>query len=164
MDLTPYYESYANTYRLGVFTVIFAFIVIGFLIMRTLLDKSEKCRPVWRRVVYCLGYLLIFASVLGHLFFGGMLGMKQDVDEGTIYGYEGEFEIVELKPGLYKKAVFSINGEDICLKYFDGEGKYEYDPESIQPGTYTGKLVYGKHTAEVIYVEIIPPDGENHDP
>ena len=163
MDLTPYYEYYMTTYKWGVIAVIFSFIAVVFCIVSTVRDKSEECRPVWKKVVYSLGYLLIHVFVFCWSLSGGLYQMKQDVNEGTICGFEGEFEIVEVISGFRKEAVFRINGEEITLRYYDEKDDW-YDAELIQPGKYMGKLVYGEHTAKVICAEIYPLDGEAQAP
>jgi len=93
---------------------------------------------------------LIFVTILVYYYFGAYLA-KQDIDQKTIYGYEGGFEITEISQGIYKKAVFLIDGKEISLKYFEDDG-YEFD--QIKVGKHKGKIVYAEHVAKVLYIEI----------
>ena len=94
--------------------------------------------------------LLIFLIILDVYFHGPYL-CKKDIDNQTIYGYEGDFEILEVDDRLYKKALFVINGEEHRLEYFEDD---EYDIDIIKPGKYNGKIVYAIYANEVLYIEI----------
>lgn len=155
MDLPAYYDKFQSTYNTALFAVFLTLFVVIFCCIRTIKDKSAECRPVWRKVVYCAAYMFIFCFVLW-LFFKGPYLMKKDVDQQSVYAYEGEMEIVELIPGFYRKAVFLLDGEEVCLVYSTDADDYDF--EITQPGKYTGKLIYGKNLAHVLYIEIYPPE------
>ena len=88
----------------------------------------------------------MFASVLNQFLVGPNLA-KKDIDQKTIYCYEGVFEVVETSHGIYNKATFRFDKQEITLKY----SKDEYE---IIPGTYEGKLIYAYHVAQVLYLEM----------
>ena len=95
---------------------------------------------------------VIFISIIVRFFLSAYL-CKKDVDKKTIYGYEGYFEIVETMDNILSyKAIFLINGEEICLRYFEDDNAYDFD--TIQPGEYIGKIIYAKYAAEVLDIEI----------
>lgn len=157
MDLSAYYDKFQSTYNLALFAVFFTLFVAIFCCVRTVKDKSAECRPVWRKVVYCAGYMFIFGFVLW-LFFKGPYLMKKDVEQQAIYAYEGKMEIVELVPGFYRKAVFMLDGEEVRLVYSTDSDDYDFD--ITQPGEYTGKLIYSRNLSHVLDIEIFPTEGE----
>ncbi len=53
---------------------------------------------------------------------------------------------------VYDKAIFLINGEEVCLKYSDEE---EYDFEQIKIGKYVGQIIYAKNLAQILELEIV---------
>ena len=73
---------------------------------------------------------------------------KKDVDQKTIYCYEGVFEIIETSNGIYAKAVFRFENQELTLKY----SKDDYG--EIIPGKYEGKLIYAQHLAQILYLEM----------
>ena len=146
MDLSTYYQEYESTYHAGNFMIIFALFVTIFMCVRRYRDT--KCR--WKRILFYLGYLLMFLIILDVYIKGACL-CKKDIDNQTIYGYEGDFEILEVDDRLYKKALFVINGEEHRLEYFEDD---EYDIDIIKPGKYNGKIVYAIYGNEVLYIEI----------
>ena len=150
MDLSAYYTEFKDIYNWGTFAVILALLVVIFLCFRTLKDNSQECNRIWKKALFCVGYILIFAIVLVYYFSGPYMG-KKDIDQKTIYSYEGNFEISQISQGIYNKAVFLIDGKEICLKYFEDDG---YDFDQIKTGRHEGKLVYAQHIAEVLYIEI----------
>ncbi len=150
MDVSMYYDSFQSIYNWAFFAVVFTFFAVVFCCIRTILDKSKECRPIWRKIIYCLGYMCILAVVAVYFMMGPHL-MKKDIDQQTIYGYEGEFEIIELIPGLTKKAVFLIDGEKVCLEYFTHDVDYDY--ELIEIGKYEGKIIYSKYLGEILDID-----------
>jgi hypothetical protein len=157
MDISAYYDKFQSSYNWALAAVILGIFTAVFCCVRTIIDKSDECRPIWKKVVYCIGYVLIFGFVVG-LFFRGPYLMKKDIDQQSIYAYEGEFEIVELIPGYNQKAVFLLNGEKVCLVYFSDTDDYDF--KISQPGKYTGKLIYGKNLSHVLYIEISPSESK----
>ena len=82
----------------------------------------------------------------------GWSGFSQkDIEQQTILYYDGDFEIIETSHGIYDKAVFLLNGEEICLKYSDEE---DYDFEEIKVGKYVGQIVYAKNLSLVLKLKI----------
>ena len=157
MDISAYYDKFQSSYNWALAAVILGIFTAVFCCVRTIIDKSDECRPIWKKVVYCIGHVLIFGFVVG-LFFRGPYLMKKDIDQQSIYAYEGEFEIVELIPGYNQKAVFLLNGEKVCLVYFSDTDDYDF--KISQPGKYTGKLIYGKNLSHVLYIEISPSESK----
>ena len=102
MDISAYYDKFQSSYNWALAAVILGIFTAVFCCVRTIIDKSDECRPIWKKVVYCIGYVLIFGFVVG-LFFRGPYLMKKDIDQQSIYAYEGEFEMVELIPGYNQK-------------------------------------------------------------
>lgn len=150
MDLSIYYEEFEHANIIAGIVVILAFFVTVFLCICTIREKSSYTDRVWKKVLFCVGYCLIFGSVVANYFIGPYPAQK-DIEQQTIYGYEGNFEIVQTTHGIYHKAVFLIDGEEICLKYFEDD---DYQFESVTPGVYDGKLIYAQHAAQLLYMEI----------
>ena len=73
-------------------------------------------------------YILLFVIVLSYYFRGPYL-CKKDINQKTIYAYEGVFEITETTSGIYNRAMFLIDGEELYLQYFEDDeyGYWEYD-------------------------------------
>ena len=147
MDLSEYYKEFQTTYVLGIVVVLFGFFVVSFIGIRTIRDKKEK---VIEKIINCTMLIIILALVLS-MFFRGPFLYKKDIDQKTIYYYEGDFDILSTSHGKYNKATFSIENENITIKYFEDEN---YDFDSITPGSYEGKLVYAQNSAIVLYIEI----------
>lgn len=147
MNLSTYYQEFETIHTIAVLVVCLAFVATLFVGIRSICDKTESTK---KKIVNCVLLLVIFCSVSIYYFLGPYLG-KQDVEQGTIYCHEGNFEIVETTKGLYHRAEFILDGERVSLKYFPEDG---YDFEMIVPGKYEGKLVYAQHLGEVLFVEI----------
>lgn len=146
MNLPKYYEEFQTVYILGNIVIILMFIATVFLFVRRKVDTKS----IGERVVLYIIYALLFIIVSSYYFRGPYL-CKKDIDQGTIYGYEGNFEIVETTNGIYNKAVFIIDGQKICLKYFKDDG---YDFDALQPGEYDGRIIYAYHASKVLDIEI----------
>ena len=147
MDLSEYYKEYQTTYVLGIVVVLFAFFVVSFIGIRLIRNEEETVKV---KLICCIMLTVIFASIVTRFFMGPFL-YKKDVDQKTIYYYEGDFDILSTSHRIYNKATFSIENENITLKYFEDEN---YDFDSITPGSYEGKLVYAQNSAIVLYIEI----------
>ncbi len=150
MDLYSYYKDFEITFAISLVAVILALFAVIFCCIRTLKDKNRECNAPYKKVLFCLGYSLIFFIVLGYYLQGPYL-YKMDVDEKTICGYEGTFEITKIDDGIYNYAVFVMDDKEIRLKFFSDDG---YDTEKITIGKHKGKLIYATHAAEVLYIEI----------
>ena len=150
MDLSKYYKEFESTYRIAIVALILMFLVTIFVCVRRIKDNSKECNRIWKKVLFCIGYISLFMVVLGYYFSGPYLA-KRDTDQKTIYYYEGDFDILSTSHRIYNKATFSIENENITLKYFEDEN---YDFDSITPGSYEGKLVYAQNAATVLYIEI----------
>ena len=146
MDLSTYYEEFQSTYNLAIFVLCFALFVVVFIAIRSIKDKKESTK---KKIANCVLLILIFAFVLNSFIVGPMLA-KKDIEEKTIYYYEGVFEITETSHGISHKATFSFNGQEVTLKY--SKDDLEYD--SLVPGIYEGKLIYAHYLAQVLYLEM----------
>lgn len=146
MDLSKYYEDFQLTYNISIFSLCLTIFAVVFIGVRSLRDKKETLK---KKIVNWGLLLLIFSSVLTNFMLGPYLA-KKDIDQKTIYCYEGIFEIVETSNGIYNKAVFSFENQEITLKYSENETAYD----AIKPGKYEGKLVYAQHVAQVVDLEI----------
>ena len=98
MDLSTYYQEYESVYHAGNVMIILAVFVTIFLCVRRYRDT--KCR--WKRIMFYIAYLFLFLIFLD-VYINGAYLCKKDIDNQTIYGYEGEFEILEVDDRLYKK-------------------------------------------------------------
>ena len=148
MDLTEFYEEFQSTYNLALIALCLAIFAVLFVGIRRIINKKESLKTkitVWIILVF------MFASVL-NLFLTGPALAKRDIEQQTILCYEGKFEIIETSHGIYDKAVFLINGEEVCLKYSDEE---DYDFEQIKIGKYEGQIVYAKNLAQILELEIV---------
>ena len=148
MDLTEYYEEFQSIYNLAVIALCLAIFAVLFVGIRRIINKEESLKTkitVWIILVF------MFASVL-NLFLTGPALAKKDIEQQTILCYEGEFEIIETSHRIYDKAIFLINGEEVCLKYSDEE---EYDFEQIKIGKYVGQIIYAKNLAQILELEIV---------
>ena len=146
MDLSTYYEEFQFTYNLAIVALCLAFFVVIFVGVRSIRDKKESLK---KKIANCVLLLLIFASVLIQFLLGPSLA-KKDIEEKTIYCYEGVFEITEISYGIYYKATFLIDEQEITLKYSKDEPEYD----SIKLGKYEGKLIYAHHLAQVLCLEM----------
>ena len=153
MDLSTYYKDFQLTYNLSVFVIVIAFFVVVFIGVRSLKDKKET---VIKKIVNCTLLVLIFSLVLIKFISGPCL-LKKDIDEKTIYCFEGYFEIVETSQGIYNKATFLFDDREITLKYSKNETEYDV----IKPGKYEGKLVYAHHSAQIVDLKVIDKIGDN---
>jgi len=143
MDLSEYYEYFQSTYNISIFALCLTIFVVIFIGVRSLKDKKETMRKKFLNLALLF---LIFASVLTYFMTGPYL-VKKDIEQNTIYCYEGDFEIVETSHGIYSKATFRFENREITLKY-------STDDDIIKPGRYEGKLVYAQHLAQVVDLEI----------
>ena len=142
MDLSAYYEEQQTICILGTATLCLTIFAVIFIGVRRIIDKKDTLKT---KITVWVILLLMFASVLGSFLEGPFLA-KKDIEQKTIYGYEGVFEIVEVSNGFWDKAVFRFDNQEITLKY--GENEY-----SIAPGKYNGKLVYGQHMGQILYLD-----------
>lgn len=144
MDLSTYYEDFQTTYNLAVFALCLTVFAVLFVGIRRIINKEETMRT---KIIVWIILIIMFASVL-NLFLTGPNLAKKDVEQKTIYCYEGVFEIVETSHGIYDKATFRFNNQEITLKY--SEDEYE----EIVPGKYAGKLIYAQHLAQILYLDM----------
>jgi len=147
MDFTEYYEEFQSTYNLAVITLCLAIFAVLFVGIRRIINKKESLKT---KITAWIILVLMFASVL-NMFLTGPALAKKDIEQQTILYYDGEFEIIETSHGIYDKAVFLLNGEEICLKYSDEE---DYDFEQIKVGKYVGQIVYAKNLSLVLKLKI----------
>lgn len=147
MDLSTYYEDFQFTYNLAIFALCLTSFIVIFVGVCRLKDKNES---TIKKIIECMLLVIIFASVLVRFMLGPNLA-KKDIEQKTIYYFEGFFEITEISNGIYDKAVFLIDGKEICLRYFDND---RYDFDQIKVGKYEGKLIYAQYLAEVLNLEI----------
>lgn len=147
MDFTEYYEEFQSTYNLAVITLCLAIFAVLFVGIRRIINKKESLKT---KITVWIILVLMFASVL-NMFLAGPALAKKDIEQQTILYYDGEFEIIETSQGIYDKAVFLLNGEEICLKYSDEE---DYDFEQIKVGKYVGQIVYAKNLSLVLKLKI----------
>ena len=144
MDLSTYYEDFQTTYNLAVFALCLTIFAVLFVGIRRIINKEETTRT---KIIVWIILIIVFASVL-NLFLTGPCLAKKDIEQKTIYYYEGVFEIVETSHSIYDKATFRFNNQEITLKY--SEDEYE----EILPGEYDGKLIYAQHLAQILYLDI----------
>ena len=147
MDLSTYYEDFQTTYNLSIIALCLTIFAVVFIGVRSLRDKNES---VTHKIVNFVLLIIIFVSVLTQFLLGPHLA-KKDIEQKTICYFEGSFEITEISNELYNKAVFLIEGSEICLKYSDKDG---YNFEQIKVGKYEGKIIYAQHVAQVLDLEI----------
>ena len=153
MDLSIYYEEFQTVYGMGNFAVILMLCTTIFLCVRRVRDfinKDEYCNRVWKVAVLSVTYVFLFLVILCYYFRGPYL-CKKDIDQKTIYGYEGSFEIIETTEGIYDRATILIDGEEISLNYFENN---DYEVDLVKPGEYEGKLIYAQHSSKILYIEI----------
>ena len=148
MDLSEYYEYFQSTYNISIFALCLTIFVVIFIGVRSLKDKKETRR---KKILNLSLLFLIFASVLTYFMTGPYL-VKKDIEQNTIYCYEGRFEIIETSHGIYSKATFRFENQEITLKYSTDD--------MIEPGKYEGKLIYAQHLAQVVDLEIFYPQIE----
>ena len=146
-----FYDEFQTTHALAVVAVCLACLFIPIVCLKNILGKGNQLRKTRQKVLYCAVEIGILCFILS-LYFRGPYRMKQEVDHQTLRCYEGEFEITELIHGYYDKAVFVIDGQEICLKYFTDDKDYVF--QVTEPGTYTGKPVYGQYIDEILFIEI----------
>ena len=143
MDLSEYYEYFQSTYNISIFALCLTIFVLIFIAVRSLKDKKETMRKKFLNLSLLF---LIFASVLTYFMTGPYL-VQKDIEQNTIYCYEGNFEIIHISQGIYSKATFRFENQEITLKYSANE-------DLIELGKYDGKLVYAHHLAQVVDLEI----------
>ena len=144
MDLSTYYEELQTTYYLSIVALCLAICAVLFVGIRRIINKEEKTKT---KIIVWIILILMFASVLNQFLVGPYLA-KKEVDQKTIYCYEGVFEIIETSNGIYAKAVFRFDNQELTLKY----SKDDYG--EIIPGRYDGKLIYAQHLAQILYLEM----------
>ena len=144
MDLSTYYEELQTTYYLSIVALCLAIFAVLFVGIRRIINKKEKTKT---KIIVWIILILMFASVLNQFLVGPYLA-KKDVDQKTIYCYEGVFEIIETSNGIYAQAVFRFENQELTLKY----SKDDYG--EIIPGKYDGKLIYAQHLAQILYLEM----------
>ena len=147
MDLSKYYKEFQTIYNLGIVALCLMIFAVLFIGVRRIINKEESLKT---KIVSGILLLITFAVVLNYFLMGPALA-KKDIEQQTILCYEGKFEIVETSHGIYDKAVFLLNGEEICLKYSDEE---DYDFEQIKVGKYVGQIVYAKNLSLVLKLKI----------
>ena len=145
MDLSTYYEHFQETYNLAVFALCLTVFAVLFVGIRRIIDKEETIRT---KIIVWIILILMFASVLNQFLVGPNLA-KKDIEQKTIYYYEGSFEITETTHGIYDKATFRFDNQEITLKYS------EDDYEEILPGKYDGKFIYAQHLAQILYLDTL---------
>ena len=143
MDLSEYYEHFESTYNISIFALCLTLFVVIFIGVRSLRDKKETMR---KKILNLSLLLLVLASILTYFMTGPYLA-KKDIEQNTIYCYEGNFEIIHISQGIYSKATFRFENQEITLKY-------SADEDLIELGKYDGKLVYAQHLAQVVDLEI----------
>ena len=144
MDLSTYYEDFQTTYYLSIVALCLAIFAVLFVGIRRIIDKEETIRT---KIIVWIILILMFASVLNQFLVGPYLA-KKDIEQKTIYYYEGSFEITETTHGIYDKATFRFDNQELTLKY----SKDDYG--EIIPGKYDGKLIYAQHLAQILYLEM----------
>lgn len=144
MDLSTYYKDLQTTYNLAVFALCLTIFAVLFVGIRGIIDKKATIKT---KIIVWIILIIVFASVL-NLFLVGPNLAKKDIEQKTIYCYEGVIEIVDTSHGIYDKATFRFNDQEITLKYS------EDDYGEIIPGKYDGKLVYAQHLAQILYLNI----------
>ena len=113
-----------------------------------------------KKILFCFGYAFILLCVLGYFFSNGLHMAVKDIGQNTIYGYQGEFEIVEIQPGyIYDNVLIIINGSELRLKISESEDE-SYEANMIIPGKYNGKIVYAQHWAKILHIEMHPVKDE----
>ena len=90
MDLSTYYEELQTTYYLSIVALCLAICAVLFVGIRRIINKEEKTKT---KIILWIILILMFASVLNQFLVGPYLA-KKDVDQKTIYCYEGVFEII----------------------------------------------------------------------
>ena len=146
MDLSVYYEEYASVFRIATFVMCLTIFAVLFIGIRNIRDKTQSVKE---KAACGVMLLIILVAVATYYCFGGIM-CQMDVIQKTIFGHQGEFEIVEIKNGIYNKAVFLIDGKEVELNYFEDDN---YDFESIKPGKYKGEIVYAQHAKQILHID-----------
>ena len=147
MDLSLYYKKLQSVYDFSIIVLFFTLCAVLFIGIRAIRDKNETVKE---KILSCVLLTVIFSLVIS-IFFLGPFAYKKDIDEKTIYYYEGSFDIVKTTNKIYNKATFLFENKELDLKFFES-ADYEFD--LIKPGSYQGKLVYAQNAAELLYIEI----------
>lgn len=145
MDLSIYYQKYISGYYIAILVICFVVFAVLFVGIRSIMDKNESLKA---KITNWILLIVLLTIVIIYFFIGPYLA-KKDYDHKTIYYYEGDFEIVEITHGYFHKAVFSIDGQNIRLKYYNEN----YEFEIVDTGKYNGKLVYSYYGEDVLYIE-----------
>ena len=146
MDLSTYYKDFQTTYNLSVFVLCLAAFVVIFIGIRSIMDKKESIKI---KIINILLLTLLFVSILTFFLLGPALA-KKDIEENTIYYYEGVLEILEISHGIQDKVTFSFNEQKITLTYSENE----INCDLLKIGKYQGKLIYAQHLAQILYLEM----------
>lgn len=149
MDISTYYEEFQSEYNLAVFAVFFALFVVVFCAIRTIRDK--KISAATR--IFSLFLLTIILATPLYLFIVGPYSLKKDVDDKTIYLYEGVFEVVEISEGIlhFDKAVFVFEDREYTLQCYKGD----LQDNLITIGTYEGRIYYAENAARLMHIWIV---------
>ena len=153
MDLSIYYEKYLRLCKMSLY--LFIFIIVGFVVLTILTIRNGKIEKATRKENIAAHILSVIAfTLIASKLYLAPLVMK-DINQKTIYYYEGDFEIVETSRKIIYKATFSFEGEELTLKFLEDHG---YDSDLIQPGSYEGIIVYAQNAALLAYIEIYPSE------
>ena len=153
MDLSPYYEEFQSTYNLAVIAVFVTLFAVVFVSVRLWKNKEENKKT---KIGCSILLTVLFLCVINYFIAGPHLAIK-DVQEKTIYCYEGSFEILETSEFIYDKAVFSFEGKEIVLEYFPED---DLQFKAIKSGKYAGKFIYAHHLGHLLYFEIYESHGD----
>ena len=146
MDLSLYYNEFQSSYTLAICAVILYLFAVAFVGVRLWKSKKETKKT---KIGCSVLLVVIFLFVINY-FIARACPTKKDIEEKTIFYYEGPFEIVETSQFIYYEAVFSFENQEITLKCPQGNSKHAM----IQPGKYEGKFVYAQHLGYVLDFEI----------
>ena len=146
MDLSSYYEEFQSSYKLAICAVLLYLFAVAFVGIRLWKSKKETKKT---KIGCTILLAIIFMFVINY-FIARAYPTKIDIEEKTIFYYEGPFEILETSQFIYSEAVFSFEDQEIKLKYPQNDSKYNV----IQPGKYEGKFIYAYHLGHVLDFEI----------
>ena len=146
MDLSSYYDEFQSSYTLAICAVILYLFAVAFVGIRLWKSKKETKKT---KIGCSVLLAVIFLFVINY-FIARACPTKKDIEEKTIFYYEGSFEIIEISQFIYHEAVFSFENQEITLKYPQRNSKYDM----IQPGKYEGKFVYAQHLGYVLDFEL----------
>ena len=153
MDLSIYYEKYLRLCKMSLY--FFIFVIVVFVVLTIISNRNSKYEKETRKEKIAAHILSVitFIVIVSRLYLAPLL--MKDINQKTIYYYEGDFEIVETSRKIINKATFSFEGEELTLKFQEDDG---YDSDLIQPGSYEGIIVYAQNAALLAYIEIYPSE------